>query len=46
MLANADADIFNRTCFNYPTLDDLYKHAACAALTQRVAQNQTQTNHP
>lgn len=35
MMMNATADLFNRTCFNYPTLGDLYKHAAYDALLQR-----------
>ena len=37
MLAGADADLFNRACFNYPTLGDLYKYAAYDALAQRAA---------
>jgi hypothetical protein len=28
MLMNATADLFNRACFNCPTLGDLYSHAA------------------
>ena len=32
MLAEAGAEIFNRACFNYPTLGDLYKYAAYDAL--------------
>ncbi len=32
MLADADIDIFNRACFNYPTLGDMYKFAAYDAL--------------
>ena len=35
MLAEAGADIFNRACFNYPTLGDLYKYATYDALAQR-----------
>jgi hypothetical protein len=27
--------MFNRACFNYPTLGDLYKHAACDAVLQK-----------
>src|SRR5437867_1670793 len=27
LIANGDAEIFNRAYFNYPTLGDLYKHA-------------------
>ena len=36
-LVEAGADLFNRACFNYPTLGDLYKYAACDALAQRDA---------
>ena len=32
MMMNATAELFNRACFNYPTLGDLYKYAAYAAL--------------
>jgi NAD(P) transhydrogenase len=35
MLAEAGAELFNRACFNYPTLGDLYKYAAYNALAQR-----------
>ena len=34
MLLDADADLFNRTCFNFPTLGDLYKYATYDALVQ------------
>jgi NAD(P) transhydrogenase len=34
LMTNADADIFSRTCFNYPTLGDLYKYAAYDAIIQ------------
>ncbi len=37
MLAEAGADLFNRACFNYPTLGDLYKYATYDALWQRAA---------
>ena len=36
MLAEAGADLFNRACFNYPTLGDLYKYATYDALLQRA----------
>jgi len=36
LLAGADAEIFNRACFNYPTLGDLYKYAAYDAMVQRL----------
>jgi NAD(P) transhydrogenase len=42
LLADADADIFNRACFNYPTLGDLYKYAAYDAILQRI----DSTAHP
>jgi NAD(P) transhydrogenase len=35
MLAGATAEIFNRACFNYPTLGDLYKYAAYDAMLQQ-----------
>jgi NAD(P) transhydrogenase len=34
MLAGAGADLFNRACFNYPTLGDLYKYATYDALAK------------
>lgn len=34
MMTNSGADLFNRACFNYPTLGDLYKNAAYDALLQ------------
>jgi len=35
LLAGADAEIFNRACFNYPTLGDLYKYAAYDVMVQK-----------
>lgn len=35
MMTNATADLFNRACFNYPTLGDLYKYAAYDAILQK-----------
>ena len=32
MLAESTVDVFNRACFNYPTLGDLYKYAAYDAI--------------
>ncbi len=32
MMLNATAELFHRTCFNYPTLGDLDKHAAYDAI--------------
>ncbi|RJF93848.1 Si-specific NAD(P)(+) transhydrogenase [Sphingomonas cavernae] len=37
LLAEGDADLFNRACFNYPTLGDLYKYATYDAIMQREA---------
>jgi NAD(P) transhydrogenase len=34
MLAEGGADLFNRACFNYPTLGDMYKYATYNALMQ------------
>jgi NAD(P) transhydrogenase len=36
LLAGADVGLFDRACFNYPTLGDLYKHAAYDALAQNA----------
>ena len=35
LLTQAGAHLFNRACFNYPTLGELYKHATYDALLQR-----------
>ena len=35
LLTESGADLFNRTCFNYPTLGDLYKSATYHAILQR-----------
>lgn len=35
MLAGGGASVFNRACFNYPTLGDLYKYATYDALLKR-----------
>lgn len=32
MMSNSEAELLNRTCFNYPTLGDLYKYATYEAL--------------
>ncbi len=37
LLMEADVELFNRACFNYPTLGDLYKYAAYDAIAQREA---------
>lgn len=37
MLADADAHLFSRACFNYPTLGDLYKYAAYDAIIRHRA---------
>lgn len=35
LLTNSKADLFIRTCFNYPTLTELYKYATYDALGQK-----------
>ncbi len=35
MMMNASSELFIRTCFNYPTLGELYKYATYDALGQR-----------
>ena len=35
MLAGVSASVFNRVCFNYPSLGDLYKYATYEALLKR-----------
>jgi len=35
MVAGVGASVFNRACFNYPTLGDLYKYATYDALLKR-----------
>jgi NAD(P) transhydrogenase len=37
MMLNAGAELFNRTCFNYPTLGDLYKYATYEAMLKQKA---------
>ena len=41
MLADGDAALFNRACFNFPTLGDLYKYATYDALVQTRARRPT-----
>jgi NAD(P) transhydrogenase len=36
MLVEGGADLFNRACFNYPTLGDLYKMTTYKALIARA----------
>jgi NAD(P) transhydrogenase len=36
MLSESTLDIFNRACFNYPTLGDMYKYAAYDALAKML----------
>ncbi len=43
MLSDATAELFNRACFNYPTLGDLYKYATYDALLQRGGLNGART---
>jgi NAD(P) transhydrogenase len=35
MMSTSGAGLFNRTCFNYPTLGDLYKYATYEAMLKR-----------
>jgi NAD(P) transhydrogenase len=35
MMAGGGAELLNRTCFNYPTLGDLYKYATYEAMLKR-----------
>src|SRR5204863_450844 len=35
MMSGSGAELFNRTCFNYPTLGDLYKYATYEAILKR-----------
>ena len=50
MMMDADVELFVRTCFNYPTLTELYKYAAYDALgrkderTREVPQNAVPSN--
>ena len=34
LMTDGGAELFNRVCFNYPTLGDLYKYATYDAMTQ------------
>ena len=36
LLTGSDADLFIQTCYNYPTLTEIYKYAAYDALGQRA----------
>ena len=36
MLAGASADLFIRTCYNYPTLGDMYKYATYDAMGRKA----------
>jgi NAD(P) transhydrogenase len=38
LLTEAGAELFNRACFNYPTLGDLYKYAAYDAIARRESE--------
>jgi NAD(P) transhydrogenase len=40
ILMEGDLDLFNRACFNYPTLGDLYKYAAYDALLKMPGNEQ------
>ena len=36
LLSNATADLFIATCYNYPTLSEIYKYATYAALQAKL----------
>jgi NAD(P) transhydrogenase len=36
MLSDSTAELFNRSCFNFPTLGDLYKIATYDAMVKRA----------
>jgi NAD(P) transhydrogenase len=36
MLTDSNIEIFNRACYNYPTLGDMYKYAAYDALAKII----------
>lgn len=42
LMTGADVELFIRTCFNYPTLTELYKYAAYDALGRLNAKRQAQ----
>jgi len=42
LLSGGDAELFNRACFNYPTLGDLYKYATYDALRQTLLERSMQ----
>jgi NAD(P) transhydrogenase len=44
LLTESGADLFNRACFNYPTLGELYKYATYDALLQRELAAQRPTS--
>ena len=35
LMMNADSELFIRTCYNYPTLSELYKYATYDAMGSR-----------
>lgn len=39
MLTGSGVELFNRTCFNYPTLGELYKHASYDATLKQMGLN-------
>jgi NAD(P) transhydrogenase len=48
MMSGSGAELFNRTCFNYPTLGDLYKYATYEAILKRdgvVADERERSTH-
>jgi NAD(P) transhydrogenase len=43
LLSESGADLFNRACFNYPTLGDLYKYATYDAILHRASPHHSAT---
>ncbi|MFT5491673.1 MAG: pyruvate/2-oxoglutarate dehydrogenase complex dihydrolipoamide dehydrogenase (E3) component, partial [Limisphaerales bacterium] len=46
IMLKANADLFIQTCFNYPTLSELYKYATYDALGKRAQSSGDEPNPP
>ena len=46
IMLKANADLFIQTCFNYPTLSELYKYATYDALGKRAQSSGDEPNSP
>jgi NAD(P) transhydrogenase len=46
IMLKANADLFIQTCFNYPTLSELYKYATYDALGKRAQSSEEEPNPP